>query len=58
MRYSPVDVKADLSVWPHFETQLVRGEDTFKHNPSAQIPKGEAAPIRKFQHSSEFQNDW
>ena len=58
MRYSPVDVKADLSVWPHFETQLVRGKDTFKHNPSAQIPKGEATPIGKFQHSSEFQNDW
>jgi len=58
MRYSPVDVKADLSVWPHFETQLVRGKDVFQHNPIAQIPKGEATPNQKFQHSSEFENEW
>ena len=42
----------------HFETQLVRGKDVFKHNPSAQIPKGEATPNQKFQHSSEFENQW
>jgi hypothetical protein len=58
MRYSPVDVKADLSVWPHFETQLVRGKDVFQHNPIAQIPKGEATPNQKFQHSSDFENQW
>ena len=58
MRYSPVDVKADLSIWPHFETQLVRGKDVFQHNPIAQIPKGEATPNQKFQHSSDFENQW
>ena len=58
MRYSPVNVKADLSVWPHFETQLVRGKDAFKHNPIAPIPLGEATPIQKFQLSREFQGQW
>ncbi len=58
MRFSPVNVKADLSVWPHFETQLVRGKDHYKLNPIAPIPKGEATPIKKFQHSSEFIEQW
>ena len=58
MRFSPVDVKADLSVWPHFETQLVRGKDIYNHNPNAEIPRGEATPNQKFQHSSEFVKDW
>ena len=57
MRYSPVNVKADLSVWPHFETQLVRGVDRYNLNPIAPIPKGEATPNAKFQHSREFNND-
>ena len=48
MRYSPVDVKADLLVWLHFETQLVIGKDEFQHNPIPQIPKGEATPIKNF----------
>ena len=25
MRFAPVNVKANLSIWPHFETQLARG---------------------------------
>ena len=32
MRFSPVNVKADLSIWPHFEGQLVRGVDDYKLN--------------------------
>ena len=58
MRFSPVNVKVDLSIWPHFEGQLVRGQDEFKLNPIAPIPKGEATPAGKFQHSSEFANHW
>ena len=58
MRFSPVNVKVDLSIWPHFEGQLVRGRDEFKSNPIAPIPKGEATPTSKFQHSSEFANNW
>ena len=58
MRFAPVNVKADLSVWPHFETQLARGIDNFKNNPIAAIPRGEATPVRKFQYSKEFANEW
>ncbi len=58
MRFSPVNVKADLSIWPHFEGQLVRGIDYYKLNPIAPIPRGEAVPTSKFQHSSEFTNKW
>ena len=58
MRFSPIEVKADLSIWPHFETQLVRGKDFLKHNPVAPIPRGEATPSQKFQHSKEFMLQW
>ncbi len=58
MRFSPVNVKADLSIWPHFEGQLVRGIDNYKLNPIAPIPRGEAVPTSKFQHSSEFEISW
>jgi hypothetical protein len=58
MRFSPVNVKADLSIWPHFEGQLVRGFDEYKLNPIAPIPKGEATPTSKFQHSKEFESFW
>ena len=58
MRFAPVNVKADLSIWPHFETQLARGVDNFKYNPTAEIPRGEATPIKKFQYSKEFVNQW
>ena len=58
MRFSPVNVKADLSIWPHFEGQLVRGIDEYKLNPIELTPKGETSPTSKFQHSSEFKNFW
>ena len=58
MRFSPVNVKADLSIWPNFEGQLVRGIDEYKLNPIAPIPKGETFPTSKFQHSTEFKNFW
>ena len=34
------------------------GLDNFKNNPIAAIPRGEATPVRKFQYSNEFSNDW
>jgi len=58
MRFAPVNVKADLSVWPHFETQLARGKDKFNFNPIAKVPTGEATPIKKFQYSKEFESQW
>ena len=30
----------------------------YNYNPNAQIPRGEATPNQKFQHSSEFVKDW
>ncbi len=58
MRFAPVHVKADLKVWPHFETQLARGIDNLNLNPIAKIPEGEATPVKKFQYSREFVKDW
>ena len=58
MRFAPVNVKADLSIWPHFETQLARGIDSYKNNPIAQTPRGEGTPIKKFQYSREFIKQW
>ena len=58
MRFSPTNVKGDLNEWPFFETQLARGEDTFKLNPIAQIPRGEATPIKRFCFSKDFENEW
>ena len=58
MRFAPVNVKADLSVWPHFETQHARGVDNFNYNPVAEIPRGEGTPIKKFQYSREFVEQW
>ena len=55
MRFSPTNVKGDLNEWPFFETQLARGEDTFKLNPIAQIPRGEATPIKRFCFSKDFE---
>ena len=58
MRFSPTNVKADLKIWPHFETLLVRGKDEYNNNPTARIPEGEATPSKKFQFSEEFFKDW
>ena len=54
MRFSPVEVKADLRVWPTFESSMARGVDRYQHNPEAIIPAGDACPVRSFQHSSDF----
>jgi ectoine hydroxylase-related dioxygenase (phytanoyl-CoA dioxygenase family) len=54
MRFSPTEVKADLAVWPTFESYMARGVDRFRHNPEGRVPTGEGAPSRKFQHSREF----
>ena len=54
MRFSPTEVKADLGVWPTFESSMARGVDRYQHNPEATIPSGDACPVRNFQHSSEF----
>ena len=58
MRFSPTNVKGDLNEWPFFETQLARGVDSFKLNPIAQIPRGEAIPIKRFCYSKDFEKDW
>lgn len=54
LRFSPTDVRCDLSVWPNFEAYLVRGVDEFRHNPSGKIPAQDGFSTGKFQHSSEF----
>jgi non-heme Fe2+,alpha-ketoglutarate-dependent halogenase len=38
IRYSGTNVKADLSINPHFKTYLCRGVDEFKYNPVGPIP--------------------
>ena len=58
MRFSPTNVKGDLNEWPFFETQLARGIDSFKLNPIAQIPRGEATPIKRFCYSKDFEKYW
>jgi ectoine hydroxylase-related dioxygenase (phytanoyl-CoA dioxygenase family) len=58
MRFSPTNVKGDLTSWPFFETQLARGIDEFKLNPIAEIPRGEATPLKMFSFSNEFASQW
>ena len=58
MRFSPTNVKGDLKAWPFFETQLARGIDEYKLNPTAQIPRGEATPKKMFSFSNEFEKEW
>ena len=33
MRFSPLNFKADVKVWPCIETQLVRVKNLYNHNP-------------------------
>ena len=54
MRFSPTEVKCDLSVWPTFEISMARGVDHYDHNPVAKPPSGEGFPVRHFQPSSDF----
>ena len=58
LRYSPTDVKADLSKWPFFSVQHVRGLDEFQNNPIAPVPRGEATPVRPMQFHTEFESQW
>ncbi len=39
IRYSPTNVKCDLSVNPHFRQYLARGVDRYEHNPVGEIPE-------------------
>lgn len=55
MRFSPTDVKCDMSVWPTFETYMARGVDAHRLNPIGPVPAGETYPVKKFAHSSEFE---
>ena len=54
MRFSPTDVRCDLSVWPTFEAYLARGTDRYGLNPVGRVPTREGFPLRKHQHSSDF----
>jgi hypothetical protein len=54
LRFSPTDVRCDLSVWPNFEAYLVRGVDEFRHNPQGKLPTADGFPTGKFQLSAEF----
>ena len=54
MRFCPTEVKGDLKIWPTFEVALVRGNDRYRRNPVAKVPSANGFPVRRFQHSSEF----
>jgi non-heme Fe2+,alpha-ketoglutarate-dependent halogenase len=54
MRFCPTEVKVDLSVWPTFESYLVRGMDEHQHNPEGKVPLGNGNPVRTGQASAEF----
>ena len=54
MRYCPTTVKCDLSVWPTFESYLVRGVDRCENNPVGKVPSGNGYPVERFQSSAEF----
>ena len=58
LRYSPSNVKADLSEWPFFSVQIARGETNHSLNPIAPIPRGEATPVKGFQFHHEFESEW
>ena len=49
-----MNVKANLSIWPHFETQLARGVDV-AYNQIAEIPRGEGTPIKNFNTQESLQ---
>ena len=41
-----------------FSILYVFREDIFKFNPIAQIPRGEATPIKRFCYSKDFESQW
>ena len=53
-RYSPTNVKCDLSVWPNFEVYPTRGNDRFEHNPIGKVPTQNSYPVQFNQHSNVF----
>jgi non-heme Fe2+,alpha-ketoglutarate-dependent halogenase len=55
LRFSPTNVRCDLGVWPTFESYLMRGRDTFMHNPIGKVPGGDSLPTGRFQASHEFE---
>ena len=54
IRFCPTAVKGDLSVWPTFESYLVRGVDRFENNPVGKVPSDNEFPVKRFQSSAEF----
>jgi len=58
LRYSPSNVKADLTEWPFFSIQVARGIKNHTLNPVAPTPRGEATPIKGFQFHQEFEREW
>ncbi len=38
IRYSPTNVKCDLSINPNFKVYQARGTDTYNYNPKAEVP--------------------
>jgi len=55
MRFCPMDVKCDLSVWPNFEVYRARGMDRFHLNPVGKVPSQNAYPTSFNQKSTEFE---
>ena len=55
LRYSPPNVKCDLSVWPNFEVYPARGVDRYHHNPIGKVPTENAYPTSFNQNSDEFE---
>lgn len=54
MRLSPTRVQCDLNVWPNFEAYLLRGQDSYDHNPQGKIPTTDAVPTKMFPLSGDF----
>ena len=55
LRYSPIHVKCDMSVWPNFEVYPARGVDHLKHNPIGKVPTQNGFPTTFGQNSSDFE---
>ena len=55
MRYSPTEMKCDLSVWPDFEVYPAHGIDRYRHNPVGKIPTKNGYPTSFNQKSSTFE---
>jgi len=58
LRYSPSNVKANITKWPSFSIQVARGIKNHTLNPVAPMPRGEATPKKGFQFHKEFESQW